>query len=81
MRIIVFSWHFLGVYSALWGLATGAFPSSVQIGELETPLVFTHGHSYLTHIKCTAATEEKERTGTVQNPKPNPKQIIVVTFI
>uniref|UniRef100_A0A8C4HQ38 Glutamate receptor n=1 Tax=Dicentrarchus labrax TaxID=13489 RepID=A0A8C4HQ38_DICLA len=31
MRIIIFSWHFLGVYSALWGLATGAFPSSVQI--------------------------------------------------
>lgn len=35
MRIIIFSWHFLGVCSALWGLATGAFPSSVQIGELE----------------------------------------------
>ncbi|XP_078140189.1 glutamate receptor 4a isoform X5 [Centroberyx gerrardi] len=34
MRIIIFSWHFLGVYSALWGLATGAFPSSVQIGGL-----------------------------------------------
>uniref|UniRef100_A0A3Q2NTV2 Glutamate receptor n=1 Tax=Fundulus heteroclitus TaxID=8078 RepID=A0A3Q2NTV2_FUNHE len=35
MRIILFSWHFLGVYSALyWGLATGAFPSSVQIGGL-----------------------------------------------
>uniref|UniRef100_A0A8C7FW60 Glutamate receptor n=1 Tax=Oncorhynchus kisutch TaxID=8019 RepID=A0A8C7FW60_ONCKI len=26
--------HFLGVFSALWGLATGAFPSSVQIGGL-----------------------------------------------
>lgn len=35
MRINIFSWHFLGVYSALWGLATGAFPSSVQIGELK----------------------------------------------
>lgn len=34
MRINIFSWHFLGLYSALWGLATGAFPSSVQIGEL-----------------------------------------------
>ncbi|XP_032400991.1 glutamate receptor 4a isoform X1 [Xiphophorus hellerii] len=35
MRIILFSWQFLGVYSALyWGLATGAFPSSVQIGGL-----------------------------------------------
>ncbi|XP_047246573.1 glutamate receptor 4a isoform X1 [Girardinichthys multiradiatus] len=34
MRIIIFSWHFLGVYSALWGLVTGAFPSSVQIGGL-----------------------------------------------
>lgn len=34
MRIIIFSWHFLGVYSVLWGLVTGAFPSSVQIGEL-----------------------------------------------
>ncbi|XP_038549896.1 glutamate receptor 4a isoform X3 [Micropterus salmoides] len=34
MRIIIFSWHFLGVYSALWGLTTGAFPSSVQIGGL-----------------------------------------------
>ncbi|XP_026152813.1 glutamate receptor 4a isoform X2 [Mastacembelus armatus] len=34
MRIVIFSWHFLGVYSALWGLATGAFPSSVQIGGL-----------------------------------------------
>ncbi|XP_074497963.1 glutamate receptor 4a isoform X6 [Sebastes fasciatus] len=34
MRIIILSWHFLGVYSALWGLATGAFPSSVQIGGL-----------------------------------------------
>lgn len=43
MRIIVFSWHFLGVYSVLWGLATGAFPSSVQIGELERLAVFTHG--------------------------------------
>ncbi|XP_056139856.1 glutamate receptor 4a isoform X1 [Lampris incognitus] len=30
----IFSWHFLWVYSALWGLATGAFPSSVQIGGL-----------------------------------------------
>uniref|UniRef100_A0A8K9ULW1 Glutamate receptor n=1 Tax=Oncorhynchus mykiss TaxID=8022 RepID=A0A8K9ULW1_ONCMY len=26
--------HFVGVFSALWGLATGAFPSSVQIGGL-----------------------------------------------
>lgn len=43
MRIIIFSWHFLGVYSVLWGLATGAFPSSVQIGELERLAVFTHG--------------------------------------
>ncbi|XP_029027542.1 glutamate receptor 4a isoform X2 [Betta splendens] len=34
MRINIFSWHFLGVCSALWGLATGAFPSSVQIGGL-----------------------------------------------
>ncbi|XP_029699391.1 glutamate receptor 4a isoform X1 [Takifugu rubripes] len=34
MRIIIFSWHFLGVYSVLWELATGAFPSSVQIGGL-----------------------------------------------
>ncbi|XP_072248691.1 glutamate receptor 4a isoform X4 [Leuresthes tenuis] len=34
MRINIFSWHFLWVYSALWGLATGAFPSSVQIGGL-----------------------------------------------
>uniref|UniRef100_A0A3B3I7G3 Glutamate receptor, ionotropic, AMPA 4a n=1 Tax=Oryzias latipes TaxID=8090 RepID=A0A3B3I7G3_ORYLA len=34
MRINIFSWHFLGLYSALWGLATGAFPSSVQIGGL-----------------------------------------------
>lgn len=49
MRIIIFSLHFLGVYSALWGLAAGAFPSSVQIGELEGLLVFTHGHSDLTH--------------------------------
>lgn len=43
MRIILFSWHFLGVYSVVWGLATGAFPSSVQIGELERLPVFTHG--------------------------------------
>uniref|UniRef100_A0AAV2J346 Glutamate receptor 4 n=1 Tax=Knipowitschia caucasica TaxID=637954 RepID=A0AAV2J346_KNICA len=34
MRIILISWHFLGVYSALWELAAGAFPSSVQIGGL-----------------------------------------------
>ncbi|XP_028321334.1 glutamate receptor 4a isoform X2 [Gouania willdenowi] len=34
MRIILFPLHFLGVYSALWGLAIGAFPSSVQIGGL-----------------------------------------------
>ena len=40
MRIIIFSWHFLGVYSALWGLAAGAFPSSVQIGELEDGFCF-----------------------------------------
>lgn len=40
MRIIIFSWHFLGVYSALWGLAAGAFPSSVQIGELEDAFCF-----------------------------------------
>ncbi|XP_013869516.1 glutamate receptor 4a isoform X4 [Austrofundulus limnaeus] len=33
-NIILFSWHFLGVFSTLWGLATGAFPSSVQIGGL-----------------------------------------------
>ncbi|KAM6946393.1 glutamate receptor 4a [Aplochiton taeniatus] len=32
MRIICS--HFLGVFSALWGMATGAFPSSVQIGGL-----------------------------------------------
>lgn len=55
MRIIIFSWHFLGVYSALWGLAAGAFPSSVQIGELEDAFCFfclfffTHGHSHPTH--------------------------------
>lgn len=35
MRMIILSWHFLGFFSALWGLAAGAFPSSVQIGELE----------------------------------------------
>ncbi|XP_077398185.1 glutamate receptor 4a isoform X2 [Festucalex cinctus] len=34
MRINIFSWHFLGLCSVLWGLATGAFPSSVQIGGL-----------------------------------------------
>ncbi|XP_076002567.1 glutamate receptor 4a isoform X8 [Genypterus blacodes] len=34
MRIMLPSWHFLGVYSALWGLVSGAFPSSVQIGGL-----------------------------------------------
>ncbi|KAA8577511.1 hypothetical protein FQN60_002526 [Etheostoma spectabile] len=32
MRITISSWHL--VYSALWGLATGAFPSSVQIVTL-----------------------------------------------
>ncbi|XP_058489399.1 glutamate receptor 4a isoform X1 [Solea solea] len=34
MRIIILSWHFLWVLSALWEVATGAFPSSVQIGGL-----------------------------------------------
>ncbi|XP_061682780.1 glutamate receptor 4a isoform X1 [Syngnathoides biaculeatus] len=34
MRINIFTWHFLGLCSLLWGLATGAFPSSVQIGGL-----------------------------------------------
>ncbi|XP_061923237.1 glutamate receptor 4a isoform X2 [Entelurus aequoreus] len=34
MRINIFFWHFLGCCSVLWGSATGAFPSSVQIGGL-----------------------------------------------
>ncbi|KAM9800980.1 glutamate receptor 4a isoform 1-T1 [Neosynchiropus ocellatus] len=34
MRIIFLSCYFLGAFSALWGLAAGAFPSSVQIGGL-----------------------------------------------
>uniref|UniRef100_A0A3Q2Z1C0 Glutamate receptor, ionotropic, AMPA 4a n=1 Tax=Hippocampus comes TaxID=109280 RepID=A0A3Q2Z1C0_HIPCM len=34
MRINIFSWHFLGLCSVWWGLSTGAFPSSVQIGGL-----------------------------------------------
>ncbi|XP_061638108.1 glutamate receptor 4a isoform X1 [Phyllopteryx taeniolatus] len=34
MRINIFTWHFWGLCSVLSGLATGAFPSSVQIGGL-----------------------------------------------
>lgn len=76
MRIIIFSWHFLGVYSALWGLATGAFPSSVQIGELEGLLVFTHGHSDLTHYtEYLRIVAHSGHQGNVDHPKSQIKQM------
>ena len=74
MRIIIFSWHFLGVYSALWGLAAGAFPSSVQIGELEDASCFffvfffflrtdTHTRHTTLHISGFERTEGKVEAG------------------
>lgn len=62
MRIIIFSWHFLGMYSVLWDLVTGAFPSSVQIGELERLAVLRMDHWQPAQP---AVTDQMLRTGTI----------------